>query len=44
MNATTNSKEATMTTVASTGRRYRVVGVVSDYKRHGVLEAPAPFA
>jgi predicted permease len=31
-------------TVASTGRRYRVVGVVSDYKRHGVLEAPAPFA
>jgi predicted permease len=31
-------------TVASTGRRSRVVGVVSDYKRHGVLEAPAPFA
>ena len=31
-------------TVASTGRRYRVAGVVSDYKRHGVLEKAAPFA
>lgn len=24
-------------------RTYRIVGVVSDHKRHGVLEAPSPF-
>ena len=28
---------------SSTQRAYRIVGVVSDHKRHGVLEAPAPF-
>lgn len=28
---------------ATTGNQYRIVGVVSDHKRHSVLEAPAPF-
>ncbi len=30
-------------TVASTGRTFRVIGVNSDHKQHGVLEPPAPF-
>jgi predicted permease len=30
-------------TVATTNTQYRIVGVTSDHKRHGVLEAPASF-
>jgi predicted permease len=30
--------------VVTTGKTFRVVGVVADHKRHGVLEAPSPFA
>jgi len=30
-------------TIASTGRTFRVVGVNTDHKQHGVLERPAPF-
>ncbi len=30
--------------VVDTGRTFRVVGVVADHKRHGVLETPSPFA
>jgi predicted permease len=30
-------------TAATTNRVYRIVGVVSNHKVHGVLEAPAPF-
>ncbi|MDH4064027.1 MAG: ABC transporter permease, partial [Acidobacteriota bacterium] len=29
--------------VASTNHEYRIVGVVSNHKLHGVLEGPAPF-
>ena len=30
-------------TIASTGRTFRVIGVNTDHKQHGVLEPPAPF-
>ncbi len=30
-------------TIASTGRTFRVIGVNTDHKQHGVLEQPAPF-
>jgi macrolide transport system ATP-binding/permease protein len=29
--------------IESTGRTYRIVGVNSDHRQHGVLEQPAPF-
>ena len=35
----------TLEVVNGTSRRtYRIVGIVADHKRHGVLEAPSPFA